>query len=141
MIRYAIAAAGLIASGAATSAVPAPTRYDIRLTLSENDAVLAAPRLVTSDGKPATFLSDDGQGNGWRAELIATPDAARPGQIAVDWSMTVTRALPDGTRSRRTMRTTLSLRDPGRALLDLPATADQPVMHVALDLATLVPRP
>ncbi|WP_375398063.1 hypothetical protein [uncultured Sphingomonas sp.] len=140
MIKIATLTLAVLAAAAPPLAVePAPAAITFSMTLSESGKVIAEPRLNALPGQPARFLVDDGKGNGWSAELVATPDSARPGMAAVEWKMSVMRASANGgTRSVRRIDTILAMKMPGRAWTDLPATDTLAPVHVELAILPAV---
>ncbi|MDH7975576.1 hypothetical protein QH494_25615 [Sphingomonas sp. AR_OL41] len=139
-MRHISIAVALLATVASTSlaAAPAPERYDLQLRITRQGTLVAAPRLISRAGEAATFMSDDGKRNSWSIKLKAMPDVAHDGHVTVDWSMTFTQPIATGGISTRSTSTTLSMRDPGHAALDLPAAGPEVApLHVELAIARM----
>lgn len=120
-------------TGSSVLASPEPQKYEINVRLLEGGKLLASPRLTTTAGKTATFVSDDGL-NRWSVKVTANP-APSPAGKAVTLASDV--EVWNGRENRRRVTTTVLLKEGQTVALKVRPQDTLPAVDVEIRATSL----
>jgi hypothetical protein len=130
----ALAAAIALAAPAAAEA-PAPN-YFVKLTLTDGDKLIAAPGTTVASGDMAGFSG--GEKTRYDMHFVATPDAAKAGNIRLQLAVSLEEFSLSGERTTRKMSTVLSMVPNGMAAMTVPGAHP---LRIQISVAPVTPAP
>lgn len=138
MKKFAFITLALIGAASALSAFasPEPQRYEVSVRMLEEGRLLASPKIITTAGTAATFMSDDGTSR-WSVKVTPSPAASPSGNAAVSLASDV--EIWNGRENRRRVTTTVLLDEGETASLKVKPQGALPAVDVEIRV-TSAPR-